>query len=162
MVESQLTVDEVIECYAPIVKKQLKQLQIHKDYDDYYQLGMIALWEAYKRFDPEKGIFATFAIHTVRGRLLTELSKEKTYAARHHVTDEGFHYIVDERNASMLEVEIIECYMETLSERQQTWIKETILEGKTTSEIAKDYNVSVHTVRSWKKAAIKKMKMKLF
>ncbi|MEB1808926.1 MAG: sigma-70 family RNA polymerase sigma factor [Bacillaceae bacterium] len=161
MIEPHLSVDEVVECYAPIVRRQLKQLQIHKEYDDYYQIGLIALWEAYKRFDPAKGNFPTFAIHTVRGRLLTELSKEKTYAAKHHVTDEGFHYNVDERNTSMLEVEIIDCYIETLSERQQTWVKETILEGKTTSEIAKDYNVSVYTVRSWKKAAIKKLKLEL-
>lgn len=161
VVESHWTVDEVVERYAPIVRKQLKELQIYKDYDDYYQIGLIALWEAYMRFVPEKGTFATFAMHTVCGRLLTELSKETTYAARHQLTDEGFHYIVDEHKTSMLELEMMEWYIETLSERQQTWLKEAIVQGKTTAEIAKEYSVSVHTVRSWKKATIKKLKLKL-
>ncbi|WP_216829694.1 sigma-70 family RNA polymerase sigma factor [Alkalihalobacterium elongatum] len=157
----KLTADEVVEQYAPIVKKQLKQLNVFKDYEDYYQIGLIALWEAYERFDPQKGTFATFAMNTVRGKLLTQLYKEKTYATRHHITEEDFHQITDQNVATPLERELLAPYLEGLTERQQIWVKEAIMVGKATADIARDYKVSVHTVRSWKKGALKVLKTRL-
>ncbi|OLO38921.1 hypothetical protein BTR23_10265 [Alkalihalophilus pseudofirmus] len=153
-----LNAEEIIEKYAPIVKKQMKKLNIYKDFDDYYQVGLIALWEAYERYNPEKGSFATFAIFTVRGRLLTMLQKEKSYTDKHHITEDGFHQMIDNHTAIPLEKEIIESYIEGLPPRQQTWVREVIIYNKSTAEIAKQYGVHENTVRVWKQGLAKNVK----
>ena len=153
-----LSEEEIIKQYAPIVKKQLKQLNIFKDYEDYYQAGLIALWEAYTRFDPDKGSFPSFAIMTVRGRLLTLLHKEKGFSEKHYISEEGFHQIIDENNEIPLEMELLSAYLEGLTPNQQLWIKEAIINQKTSAEIAEEYEIHPHSVRSWKKGVIKRLK----
>lgn len=71
MQPTEMEFEKIVSNYKPMIKKQLQSLNLYKDYEDYYQVALIALWEAYQKFDPERGIFSTFAIATVRGRLLT-------------------------------------------------------------------------------------------
>ena len=46
-----------------------------KNKDEFHQHGLIALWEASKRFDSKKGQFPTFAYAYIKGYLLMEMSK---------------------------------------------------------------------------------------
>jgi DNA-directed RNA polymerase len=57
-----------------------------------------------------------------------------------------------------LETELLESYLTNLSDREKTWVQEAILLQKKTAEIASQYNVSSHTVRVWRKTALKKLR----
>ncbi|MFC0469147.1 hypothetical protein ACFFHM_00825 [Halalkalibacter kiskunsagensis] len=46
--------EEVLTLYQSIIRKQFVALRLYKDYDEFYQIGCIALWNAYQNFNPEK------------------------------------------------------------------------------------------------------------
>ena len=55
----------------------IHSLHIYKNHDEFYQIGLIALWEASNQFDETKGAFLSYAYATVKGRILTEIAKQK-------------------------------------------------------------------------------------
>ena len=154
--------EEVFQMYEPAIKKQLVSLRIYKDFEEFYQLGRIALWQAYERFELEKGNFSTYAITMIRGTMLSRLTKETTYQERYASTsDEALSYIPNLSEEDPLELEILETYLTPLTDRERTWVYEAMLMQKKISEIATDYNVSTNTVKSWRKSAIHKLRKHL-
>ena len=64
------TFKEAVVLYEGMIVNQIKKLGIRKDYEEYYQCGLIGLWHAYERFDAKKGYFPAYAVVTVRGYIL--------------------------------------------------------------------------------------------
>ena len=64
--------------YSNMIHSIIHSLHIYKDHDDFYQIGLIALWNASENFDEEKGKFSTYAYSFIKGRILTHLKKEKS------------------------------------------------------------------------------------
>ncbi|MGO4889624.1 sigma-70 family RNA polymerase sigma factor [Anaerobacillus sp. MEB173] len=156
---TEMTFDEVAKKYQPIILKQLKVLKVYKNYDEFYQIGLIALWEAYERFDPAKGKFSTLAILYVRGKMLTMLQKEGRYQETHCYANEDMEQqLVDHCIPTLLEREIIESYIAPLSVKEKIWVTEAIINDKSTLDIATEYNVPLSTVKSWRKYALKKLR----
>lgn len=156
--------EEVARNYEPLIRNTIKQLRLYKNIEDMHQIGLIALWEAYEKFDPAKGEFPAYAKATVKGRMLTALKKAKVYDERHvfpKPVEEGedyFSVIPNSTEAVPLEKETLSLYLHNLSDRQRFWVEESLFLGKKTREIAEEQGVSQHTVRSWKKEAVKKIK----
>ncbi len=69
---------ETIEKYIPLVKSvALKYSHVGILYEDLVQEGTIGLWEAWKRFDPDKGAkFSTYATYWIKKCILEAVSKE--------------------------------------------------------------------------------------
>ncbi|MCL7749190.1 sigma-70 family RNA polymerase sigma factor [Halalkalibacter alkaliphilus] len=156
---NQPSFEEVLKNFQPAIKKQLVMLRIYKDHDEFYQVGCLALWDAYRNFNPEKGNFSTYAISYIRGRMMVALRKESKYSERHSFTGDELLETVPTNNETVpLESELLEGYLDGLSEREKTWVIESINKQKKTAEIASHYNVSTPTVRSWKKGALKKLR----
>ncbi|GEK35553.1 sigma-70 family RNA polymerase sigma factor [Kurthia sibirica] len=72
----------------PLIYFILKKLNIYKDHEYYIQTANIALWMAWKNFDAQKGKFSTYAFSSIRGALLTELSKTNKDAERFVATND--------------------------------------------------------------------------
>ncbi|KHF38453.1 sigma-70 family RNA polymerase sigma factor [Halalkalibacter okhensis] len=159
MNHNQPSFEEVLKNYEPAIKKQLISLRIYKDHDEFYQIGRLALWDAYRKFNPEKGTFSTYAISYIRGRMLVSLRKERKYSDHHsYAGDEQLEAVVSQHETTPLEIELLEPYLTNLSERERLWVKESIIKQKKTAEIASQFNVSTPTVRSWKKTALTKLR----
>ena len=75
----EFTFEEQEEQYKPLILKIMNNLHIYRDHESFYQIGLIALWEASSRFDPDKSKFITFAYATIRGRLMEHLTKETRF-----------------------------------------------------------------------------------
>lgn len=146
---------EVLEQYEKLIKNQIKSLNIYKNYDEYYQIGLIALWKAWKNYDDSKGKFSAYAYVTVRGSILEKLRKEAQYEERFPILDEQMtgSYLED-----FLEKVLFESYLTTLTEKQKTWVIEAIYNGKTLAQIASEYETTVEAVKSWRKEALKKLR----
>ncbi|OEH92034.1 sigma-70 family RNA polymerase sigma factor [Bacillus solimangrovi] len=146
--------------YEPLLRTQMKKLNLCKDYDFYYQCGCIALWQAYSRYDPTKGRFSTYAFSTVRGMLLSELRTQIKYEQRFKSSDgiaqHAIHY--DEYEALIL-IDI-EQLCEELTDKQATWLKKVVLEKKTVQQIAIEAHTTSKCVRSWREEALKKLRKK--
>ncbi|WP_374724530.1 sigma-70 family RNA polymerase sigma factor [Calidifontibacillus erzurumensis] len=153
-----MSIEDVLVNYEPLVKKQIQALGIYKNKEDFYQLGMIGLWEAYIRFDEKQGTFPAFAKRTVRGKMLTQLSKDvQLEMGLVAFTEEMEEVIADTRIDDPLERELVLSYCHGLSEKQLTWVIQSIIENKKLKEIAEDEGVSVERVKSWRKRALKKI-----
>lgn len=143
-----------------MIKSQMKKLRIYKNHDNFFQLGRIGLWEAYKEYDPARGTFQTLAIIKVRGEMLEQLKKERVHDERYtHVELQEFDYIPDTNCEveSILERDMIATYCTSLSHEQKLWVMKAVIEQKKPGEIAEELNVSVERVKSWRKQAIKKI-----
>lgn len=160
----QPTFHQIAENYTPLIKSTIQQLHIYKDHEDMAQIGMIALWDAYRNYDPDKGPFGAYAKTMVRGRMLRALAQDNKYIARNMPVSIGkesgdvLSAIPDAATRVPLEDAMLAPLINGLSERERLWVQEVVLAGKKTRELAEAEHVSTNTVRTWKKAAVKKMK----
>lgn len=145
--------------YEAMIWKVIHSLNIYKNKEEFYQIGLIALWEASRGFDPMKGSFTTYAYSYVRGRLLTELTKRRKYEDTQTATakEEFWESIVDDKSTIPLEGECILAYCSQLTEPQKKWVLYTSLADLSIKQIAEIENVSVSAVKAWRKGARKKL-----
>ncbi|MFC0560540.1 sigma-70 family RNA polymerase sigma factor [Halalkalibacter alkalisediminis] len=155
--------DEVLRMFEPAIKKQLVSLRLYKDYDEFYQIGCIALWNAYQMFNPDKGHFPTYAISFIRGRMLSHLSKETRYSERHAFAAEAMMEVVpSECDQIPLEAELLEAYLWNLTAKEKTWVYEAIILQKKPSEIQAILCISRNSIYTLRKNALRKMRENAF
>ncbi len=146
--------EELIKQYEPLVKSTLRRLGLQNDFDEAKQIGWIALWEAWKTFDPQKGAFPAYAKTMVHGRL-------KSYARKRYQTNQKIVLcsVLPEEPVAVKETfSTLDIDWAPLTLRERQWMNETYNNHRTTKEIARAYEVSEHTVRSWKKSVIQKLR----
>jgi DNA-directed RNA polymerase len=151
--------DEVLRMYEPAIKKQLVSLRLYKDYDEFYQIGCIALWDAYQQFNPDKGNFSAYAISFIRGRMLTHLSKETRYNERHAYTAEEMMELMPSVGDQLpLEKEMLDTYLWNLTDKEKSWVYQAIFLQRKPSEIQQAFGISRNSIYLLKKNALKKMR----
>lgn len=145
--------DEIVEQYTPMIHHSINRLRIFKNKDEFFQIGLIALWDAYKRFDHEKGEFSSYAYSFIRGRMLTELNKH-IKREEHNVSKDETYWDVIQGDADVeIDLRILLNDLPELNERQRQWALYTVEEGLSIREIAKRERVSESAVKKWRKAA---------
>lgn len=142
-----------------MIWKVIHSLSIYKNKEEFYQTGLIALWEASRQYDPTKGSFSTFAFSYIRGRILTELTKQRKYDENNTATTkaEFWESLVDDRLEIPLELENILEYCTSLTEPQKKWALYTALADLSIQQISEIENVSVSAVKAWRKGAREKL-----
>ncbi|MFD1739530.1 sigma-70 family RNA polymerase sigma factor [Bacillus salitolerans] len=151
---------EVVEKEDWIIWSAIKHLRLYKNQEDFYQEGLIGLWEAYVRFNPMKGAsFQTFAFHTVRGKMITLLKnaiKHETHQA--NLSEAMLELTVDEHSIIPFELELMWQHCDGLSDVQRRWVYKSFIEMKGPKQIAQEERVSLETVKSWRRYALKKIR----
>ncbi|MCA1058843.1 sigma-70 family RNA polymerase sigma factor [Rossellomorea aquimaris] len=151
--------EEIHAKYERMIHKIIHSLHIYKNKDHYYQTGLIALWEAHQNFDPDKGAFPAYAYSFVKGRILTQLSKENKHEERSvYKESEFFDMIEDEHINEGLAEELLFSYCKDLTKNQRKWVMYTCLHMLTVSEISEVESVSISAVKKWRKGAKDKIK----
>lgn len=147
------TFTETVALYEGMIVNQIKKLGIRQDYEEYYQCGLIGLWNAYERFDAEKGCFPAYAHVTVRGYMLERLKKESTVQERYVCVGEyedSFHFEDIEMRVKDL--------MSVLDKKEKYIILERFFVGKTMGEIALEAEMTYYQVRWVYRQALEKMR----
>jgi RNA polymerase sigma factor (sigma-70 family) len=156
--------EEILSQYEPLIKGQLKKLNLYRSHDHFYQIGVCALWEAYRKYEGGKGSFPAFALSTVRGHMLMELRKVRTYDERFVLQDQQVSrdFVIPAPIGDLFRGEDplseLEPYLGQLSARELLWVQEAIVFEKKLGEIATEQNVSKNTVATWRKTALKKLR----
>ncbi|WP_121610661.1 sigma-70 family RNA polymerase sigma factor [Mesobacillus foraminis] len=142
--------------YTPMIYKIISSLNIYTNKDEFFQLGLIGLWEAHQRFDSKKGGFTNYAYTFIKGRLLTEMNENNKYNDQSQPVKEGFWYfLIDPCPTSPLEEDILlsYCKASSLTENQTKWVLYTFLKEFDVKEIAEIEHVSLSAVKSWRAGA---------
>jgi RNA polymerase sigma factor (sigma-70 family) len=143
-----------------MIQRILYSLHIYKNKDEFHQHGLIALWEANKRYNPEKGNFTTYAYRYIKGFLLMELTKETLESERTiYPKDEFWENAVAPDLENLLDEDILVSHCHTLTPNQSKWLLQTVLGGLRVSEIAEKEKVSISAVKNWRKGARDKLKV---
>jgi DNA-directed RNA polymerase len=143
--------------FSKLIFSIIHSLHIYKNEDEFYQIGLLALWDASKNFDHTKGIqFSTYAYHYIRGRMLTSLRKEKKREEwLIFPKEEYWGYL--ECEMRMLEKEDLLNHFHNLTDNQEKWVMYRYYYGLNNREIAERENLSLSAVRQWGNLAMKKV-----
>lgn len=154
--------DQLAKQYEPMIHKIISSLNIYKNWEDYYHIGLVGLWEAAEAFNPEKGEFTNYAYSYVKGQILNEMNRNNRFAERSIHQKEEYWETVEETNAAHpLELELLLSYCQGLTEKETKWVVYTCIEFLSVREIAKMENVSLSAVKQWRNGAKKKLKVQL-
>lgn len=141
-----------------LIKKVIAKLKIYRDYDDYMQIGRIALWQAMKNFDKSKGEFAMFAYMNIKFAIARELTKSND-VAQYEMNDE------DEKILSTFEQpqSVPPCiawpeWFYTLTSEEQRLLIMLFQEGLSGKDIAKKYNLNYETIKKRRQRLLTKIR----
>jgi RNA polymerase sigma factor (sigma-70 family) len=151
--------EQLVAQYTPMIYKIIHSLHIYKNVEEFFQIGLIGLWEASKSFDMTKGDFTSYAYLFIKGRLLTELTSVSKLA-EHNVfpNDEYWETIEKFSTEQPCEIQVLLSYCEGLTKNQTKWILYTFVDDLSVNEIAAKEVVSVSAVKQWRKGAREKIK----
>ncbi|PLT35809.1 sigma-70 family RNA polymerase sigma factor [Bacillus sp. V5-8f] len=151
---------KLAEQYTPMIHSIIRTLGIYKNKEEFFQIGLIGLWEAEAKFNPEMGKFFTYAYSTVKGKILNELRKEHGFETRHTPLDLETGDVINRMITldEPLQLENLQTYCDGLTKHQADWLLLTFQEGKSLPEIASKLGVSVAAVKSWRQSALKKLR----
>ena len=76
----------VLKKYTPMIYKIMAQLHIRQNTEDFFSEGICALYEAYLKYEKEKGDFSPYAYANIRGRLLNLIQKEERMMPKEKIT----------------------------------------------------------------------------
>ncbi|MGE7876854.1 sigma-70 family RNA polymerase sigma factor [Peribacillus muralis] len=149
--------------FTPMVHHIIRSLSIYKNKDEYFQVGLIALWEAYLNFNADHGQFHSYAYTFIKGRIMNELKKHHKYETNTKPYDTSILEITDSFSIheEAFHSENILAYTEGLTLNQRRWLLHTYMENKTITEIAELYQVSPSAVKSWRKSALVKLRRQM-
>ncbi|MGY4688552.1 sigma-70 family RNA polymerase sigma factor [Salibacterium sp. K-3] len=153
--------EEVAEDFTPLVTGMIKRLRIYKNQEEFMQVGFIALWKAYERFDETKNVpFSSYAYITVKGEMQEQLRKDSVYDERYTPSD--FEHTLEppapDTESLFMELDSLAPYLKQLSPREQDWVIEYSIHGRGITAIAERYHVSPYTVKDWRRSALKKLR----
>jgi RNA polymerase sigma factor (sigma-70 family) len=153
--------DELVVQYQPMIHKIMHSLHIYRNEEEFYQTGLIGLWEAAQSFDERKGSFSNYAYTYMKGKMLSQMSQNNQFNEGVIHPKEEFWETIEGNESSYLEKETIKIYCEGLTEKETIWVIAASINQLSIKEIAEREKVSVSAVKQWKSGAIRKLKEKL-
>ena len=174
MDKEKVTFEEVFRQNERRLHYHIHRLNINDPHQEFYQEGMVAMWNAYEKYDPDLGPMATYFNYMIKNRLIDSIRKERRQQER----DQQYSSDLESRQSngnykrtglvyspiatppapSILDEEFWSEVKGILTENQWKWVKLYIIDNLTQREIADREGVSVEAVKSWAKEARKKLR----
>ena len=153
---------------------QIRRLGIADDwYADFYSEGIVALWQAYRSYQSERGQLGTYLNYMIRFRLLDLLRKkirdqermEQVILAEGIFLNDGNRQrksgvpLIDDKGIPLTcNEEFWQEVRKVLSEKQWKWVQYFIIADLTVKEIMEIEDVSASAVKSWGREVRKKLR----
>ena len=141
-----------------LVKRAILKLNIYQNYEDYMQIGRIALWQCMADYDEKLGEFEMFAYMRIKYALIRALQRNRK-VGEHEVTleqdDLNFH--IDQKKHVPL-VSSYPYWFDYLSEEDRKVLILHYFEEKTTEEVAKELGYSYEAMKKRKQRLLIKLR----
>lgn len=174
MKNNLFTFEEIFKQNERRIHYHLHKLSIQDPHQEFYQEGLVAMWDAYENYQPDQGPLSTYFNFIIRHRLIDMIRKESRRIEREVLAskkeDEAFetgvyHKANDTTLPGLTVTEAIgnDVYLwqyikKSLTEKQWKWVQYYIIEDKSLKEIAEQEKVSVEAVKSWAKEVKRKLR----
>lgn len=175
--KKRMTFEEIFEQNERRIYYHMHKLRVRDPEREFYQEGLVAMWNAYEKYEPDRGPMATYFNFTIRNRMIDLIrKKEREKEGFHQLSQEilvketdGNYYksggysnpIIRGTEQHMYDGKFWREIRSGLSENQWKWVKLFVMEGMPLKEIAEQEGVSQDAVKSWGREARKKLKKKL-
>ncbi|MGD7008990.1 sigma-70 family RNA polymerase sigma factor [Metabacillus sp. 84] len=155
-----MTYSELLKAYKPMILHLLKRLSIYRNYEEYFQTACIALWEASEQYNPSKGPMDAYFYLFIKGRLMNEMTRQNRFLQREELKDmslsEGISH-EGEKEEGYDWADLIS----SLTPNQKKWVIGYAFQGLSIAEIACKERVTPAAVKSWRRAAVQKLRVKI-
>lgn len=155
--------EDVLTQYEPMITASMRNLNIYRDHAHFRQIGRIGLWQAWTRYDEERGHFAPYASRSIRGAMLDELKKEIRFTD--HVTqteDILLEGLVEQEGQVLYEwSDHLTLAFEQLTRNERQLIQWFFIEGLTQAECAKKASISVAGIKKRRERMLVKLREQL-
>ncbi|TWT04955.1 sigma-70 family RNA polymerase sigma factor [Planomicrobium sp. CPCC 101079] len=151
--------EKVLEQYTPMISAIIRKLHIYRDFEVYRQAGKVGLWQAYNRFNDTKGNFTPFAYRSIYGAILDELKHEARFTSQVTVVEnENFEELIDSRWTDELPEWLDRI---TLTAEERKLLEVLFVEGRSLSEQAVLYSLSLAGMKKRRERLLKKVRRQL-
>jgi len=144
--------------YEPMISHSLKKLNIYRDHEQYRQAGRVALWQAWTRFDNEKGDFTPFAYRSIRGAMLDELKRESRFEENVMPTEDDVLVYVIGGVGGDDGFDRLHDAIERLNPSDKAFIQWIFVEGCSLAECADRFGISVAGVKKRRQRMLQKLR----
>lgn len=178
MTEQTVNFQEIVKQNKRRIHYYIHRLQIRDPHHDFYQEGLIALWDAYKTYKPDKGPMGTYFNYVIRNRLIDQIRKserirthdEQFISHTEIQLSDGNHKTQISTSSPLPKMErlplpndeIWHSIRSQLTDKQWAWVYYFIIEKWSQKEIANHFDTTVAAVNSWARSVRKKLKNETF
>ncbi|WP_077328791.1 sigma-70 family RNA polymerase sigma factor [Virgibacillus siamensis] len=172
--ESKLAFEEIFEQNKRRIYHQIHNLNINDPQNEFFQEGLIAMWNAYEKYQPDKGPMTTYFNYSIRNRLIDRMRKDKAYYnlikkvkeyqliqhtdGNHHNGGGVLKRLAANQVQPLIDPEFWKALKANLTVKQWKWICFYIIEGMSYKEIAAMENTTEDAVKGWGREMRKKLR----
>lgn len=164
--KGNITFEDVYKQNKRRIYYHIHQLNLKDPHQEFFQIGLTSLWQAYKTYQPDKGSMSTYFNYIIRNRLIDQLRKQSRYQSLlkeipsqypretlhpNQLTQSFLNYNLD----STLLLMNLKSY---LTKNQWYWLYYCIIQDMTHKELALKKQTTIDAVKSWGKQARKKLR----
>lgn len=152
--------EQVWKQYEPMASAIIRKLHIYRDFACFRQTAAIALWQAWLRYEEERGSFAPFAYRSMYGAMLDDLKKEAKVSEKMV----GVGGDVLEAFAAKEPVEdhlpdwLDECQ---LSQHEQSLLESLFIDGVSVAELAQESSLTLAGMKKRRERLLNKIRKEL-
>lgn len=153
--------EEVLEQYEPMISASIRKLNIYRDHEHFRQVGRVALWQAWQRFEEEKGNFTAFAFRSIRGAMLDELKKESRFDEHNMPMEDSLVETVVDPTSFLNSVwsDSLTDVLDVLSPLERELIQWLFVEGVPLAECATRNGISVAGIKKRRERTLVKLRI---
>lgn len=178
MTENNLHFKDIVKKNERRIHYYIHRLQIRDPHDEFYQEGLVALWNAYNTYEEDKGPMGTYFNYVIRNRLIDQIRKTERTRTR---DDQSKSYseieLSDGNHKTQISTsvplpknekfplpndEIWNSVRSQLTDRQWAWVYYFIIKRWSQKEIAEHLDTTVAAVNSWARQVRKKLNNEAF
>ncbi|AXH98469.1 sigma-70 family RNA polymerase sigma factor [Sporosarcina sp. PTS2304] len=152
--------EDVLKQYEPMISAVIRKLSIYREFEHFRQIGRIALWQAWNRFDETKGNFTPFAYRSIYGALLDELKSETRVNEAQTPVETNTMEVLAGHTLDWEEEDVygLHAAIKSLPLEQRQLLIMLYVENKTQTECAKHFGITVPGIKKRRERILKRLK----
>lgn len=150
----------LLEQYEGVIYHELKKIGLYRhaqDFDDYYQLGCLKLFDAFETCEVDaldeanRYQFVKYAGQKIRWAFLDQIRRDRNLFENEEPEDEFQQLLAQPFEEDVQFMDVFMTLMNQLSGKEKLYIQDRFVSGLNMSEIATKRGVSRKTVHMWRK-----------